>query len=276
MYFPTAPWEAHVVTTAMNPVAAFLECKTAADAARKERELGLWRTWKESGRAPEHLDPLLRAFAPLLQQKVQQWKAPAVSPGAFKAELQGQFIHALDTYDPTRGAALGTHVEIHLQKAKRYNNRYQNLAYIPEGQAAYIGRIDKAHDELSEDLGRAPTHDEVAERVGLTPARVARIQKARMRDIPASAFESDPTERAALYEEQQLAVAAHILPDLFPGRPDMQKLFNFTFGTNDHPKVTSTTELARRMGRNPSQISRMKTQMGTALRSRMGLGGGAT
>jgi hypothetical protein len=47
-------------------------------------------------------------------------------------------------------------------------------------------------------------------------------------------------------------------------------LFHYTFGTNDHPKISSTSELAKKMGKSQSQISRMKTHMGEVLRSHMG------
>lgn len=254
-----------------NPVGEFLSLKTAEVSSRKERELELWRQWKAGGKQPGDLDPLLKLYAPVINQKTVQWKAPAIPASAFKAELQTHLIKAFDKYDPNRGAALNTHVEIHLQKAKRYNNRFQNLAYIPEGQASHIGRIDKAKDELTEELGHAPSFAEIGKHLGMGAGRVETIQKARVRDIRASDFEADPTERATNYEEQSLAVAKNILPQLFPDKPDMHELFHYTFGTGGYPQVSSTSELARRMGKSQSQISRMKTQMGTTLKERMGL-----
>lgn len=255
----------------MDPVSTFLSEKHAYADSRKARELELWHQWKGGGKRPEDLDPLLKLYQPVINQKVMQWKAPSIPASAFRAELQGHLIKAMDKYDPNRGAALNTHVEIHLQKAKRYNNRYQNLAYIPEGQASQIGRINKAHDQLSEDLGHAPTYEELGKHLGMSAARVETIQKARVKDIRASDFDADPTERGTSYEEQSLAVAKGILPQLFPNKPDMHELFHYTFGTGGFPQVSSTTELARRMGKSQSQVSRMKTELGATLRERMGL-----
>jgi hypothetical protein len=257
-----------------NAVELFLRHKTAAADGRKERDLMLWKQWKSGGKRPEDLDPLLKAYAPVFNQKLLHWKAPSLPKAAFRAELATQFIKALDKYDPNRGAALNTHVEINLRKAMRFNNRFQNLAYIPEGQASQIGAIQKAHDELSEDFGRPPSFAEIGKHIGMPPKRVETIQKARMRDIRASDFEQDPTERSTSYEDQSLAVAKNILPQLFPDRPDFHLLFHYTFGTGGYPQVSSTTELAKRMKKTQPQISRMKTQMGNTLRQRMGLGGG--
>ena len=255
----------------MDPVTSFLLSKTALADSRKDRDLALWRDWKRGGKKPEDLDPLLKAYAPVFNQKTTRWKAPAVPKSAFQAELQTQFIHALETYDPNRGAALNTHVDLRLRKAMRLNNRFQNFAYIPEGQASHIGAINKAHDELSEELGRAPTFQEIGKHIGLPAARVETIQKARVRDIRASDFEHDPTERGTSFEEQQLAVAKNILPQLFPDQPQMHELFHYSFGTGGYPQITSTGQLAKKMGKSPSQISRMKTELGHTLKQHMGL-----
>ena len=255
----------------MNPARDFLSAKTAYVDSRKEHELALWKQWKSGGKKPDDLDPLLKLYQPVFNQKIVRWKAPSLPKAAFRAELTTQFIKALDKYDPTRGAALNTHVEIHLQKAMRYNNRFQNVGYIPEGQASQIGPIQKAHDRLSEDLGRPPTFAEIGRSIGMRADRVETIQKARVKDVRASDFESDPTERATNYEELSLAVAKNILPQLFPDKPEMHELFHFTFGTGGYPQVTSTTQLAKKLGKSQSQISRMKTEMGNTLKQRMGL-----
>jgi len=257
---------------AAHPVRSFLLLKTALVTDRKAHEIGLWKEWKAGGKQPEDLDPLLKLYQPVINRKVMQWKAPSIPVSAFKAELQGHLIKAMDKYDPNRGAALNTHVEIHLQKAMRYNNRFQNLAYIPEGQAGQIGRINKAHDQLSEDLGRAPSFTELGQHLGMPAKRVETIQKARRRDIRASDFEdSEPEGKTTSYEEQSLAVAKNILPQLFPNKPDMHELFHYTFGTAGYPQVSSTTELAKRLGKSQPQVSRMKTLLGTTLKERMGL-----
>src|SRR5688572_21670576 len=95
----------------MNPLEAYLSHKHAAAESRKAHEVALWRQWMDGGQRPEHLEPLLRAYEPVLQQKMKQWKAPSLAPSAFKADLQTHFIRALERYDPERGTALNTHVE---------------------------------------------------------------------------------------------------------------------------------------------------------------------
>lgn len=255
-----------------NPVDKYLQTKEAARSERKQNELRLWEQWKASGEDPQHLQPLLKIYEPTLQHKMKMWKAPTIPQSAFKLELQNHLIKAFQTWDPQK-AALNTHVETRLQKAKRYNVKNQNMAYIPEGQVAHISKIQQAHDQLSEEYGRPPTPDEIADFTGLKPKQVETIQRATRKDIPGSMFESDPleTQRRASYEEQQIAVVANTLPHIFPNKPEMHTLFNHIYGTNGHEQITSTSDLAAKMNKNHSQISRMKTQLGMHLQRRFGL-----
>lgn len=261
-----------------TPVDAYFREKSAAVEKRQNDELALWSHWNTNGRKPEHLEPLLKKYNPVINQKTKLWKAKTIPESAFKAELQTHLIKALQSYDPNRGAALGTHVIGRLQKAMRYNNRYQNMAYIPEGKTRFIGPLMKAEETLHEELGRNPTYKEISEHLQqsedgdyrtLTPKKVEEIQRARIRDIPASNFEQDPTEYASPFDEQQLAVAAQILPDIFPGRPDMHQLFRHLFAVDGHAHISSTGALAKKLGKTESQVSRMKTQMGNTLQQYM-------
>jgi hypothetical protein len=49
----------------------------------------------------------------------------------------------------------------------------------------------------------------------------------------------------------------------------MHTLFHKTFGTGGHARVSSTGALAKELGKSQSQISRMKTTMGTTLRKHL-------
>lgn len=271
-----------------NPVTSYLAERdalgasdakeAAAKADRKANELTLWRNWKRHGEQPEHLQPLLKLYEPVLNKKMLQWRANTVPKAAFKAELQIHLIKAFKNYDPTRGAALNTHVEHRLPKAMRYNNRYANIFYIPEGQSMQIGKINNAKEELTEELGREPTHEEIGNHMGMKPSRVKTIIEAQQRSVPMGraagedefSYTSGAESTAHEFQDQQIAIAQQILPTLFPGKPDLHTLFHYTFGTDGHPRIASTSVLAKKMGKSQSQISRMKTHMGKVLKSHMG------
>lgn len=238
-----------------TPLDHALEDKEKRATERKAREVGLWREWNDGGRKSEHLEPLLQAYKPLIAQKVREWRPPAIPESAFKAELETHLIKGLETYNPER-AALSTHLNVRLQKAKRYMVQHQNLAYIPEGQAAYIGKIQKARDQLTDELGRAPTHIEIGKQVGLTPKRVGTIVSAMRKDIPASVFgESDPGTKATAREREVLSLLRYNLG------PEELTVFKHLYGQDGHARIQSTNELAQKLNKSPSQISRLKSSI---------------
>jgi DNA-directed RNA polymerase specialized sigma subunit len=241
-----------------NPVAEFRDFRQQQSATRKDRETEMVERWKGAPEheKPQHLQPLLQAYDPVFNRKVNEWSrgARAVNPAAMKAELQKQFINSLHTYDPTK-AALSTHVETRLQKAKRFVGTHQNLAYIPEGQARYIGPIMKARDELTEEFGREPTHSEVADHLGITPARVERLAKSLKKDIPASMLVNDPSAQASSREREVLDLLQFNLS------AEEKKVFDYLYGRNGMPVVQSTNDLAAKLGKSAPQISRLKTSI---------------
>jgi DNA-directed RNA polymerase specialized sigma subunit len=259
-----------------SPVDDFLEAKEAEKRDRKQNELDLLAHWKENGQRPKDLQPLLKLYEPVFRKKMD-WKPPNVPPAAFKAELQIHAIKAFQSFDPTRGAALNTHVENRLHKAKRFGNRGANLLYIPEGQAAFIGKINKAREKLQEELDHEPSVQEIAHQVGLKPARVKTIMESQHFTVPMgrSAGEENydygsGTEATGHdFEDAQIAIAHQILPTLFPNK-DHQDVFKHIYSLDGYKQISGTGELAKQMGKSPSQVARMKTHVGNVLKAHMG------
>ncbi len=238
-----------------NPVEEYSEEKEKRATERRAREFQLWRTWDQNGRKPEHLEPLLKAYQPLVNQRVKEWKPPAIPQSVFKAELQNHLIKAMETYDPDK-ASLSTHIGVRMQKAKRYMVKHQNLAYMPEGQVRYIGRINKAQDQLTDELGRKPTLDEIADHIGLSPKRVATIMGgAKRKDIVEAAETEAFSARPSSREREVLDLLQFNLS------PDEKAVFDHLYGREGKQQIQSTNELARKLGKSPSQISRLKTSI---------------
>ncbi len=238
-----------------NPVAEFVEAegKTADDRKQRERDqLARWRQTQD----PAHLEPILKAYEPVIARKMSQWKAPDVHPAAFKAELQKHLIRAAETYDPSRNVAFNTHVENLMRKALRFNNNNANLARIPEGQAALIGKIRDARTALREEFGQDPTHDQLGDYLGMSPKRVAKIETAQRRDIPASMLETDPQEVRVAREREVLGLLHKEL------NPDELSVFNHIYGRDGARKLEKTEDIARALGVSSSRVSRLRTSIG--------------
>lgn len=252
-----------------NPALAFLELKDKTASKKAEDDLALWHTWNQNGRSPEHLQPLLKRYEPLLKRRTKEWSsgARAVAPTAFHAELQKQFINAAHSFDPDRGVAFNTHVQNRIQKAQRFRSRYQNVGYIPEGQAAYIGALEQAQEELSDQFGRTPTHAELAEHMGLPEKRVSTLVKSLRKDVPASQFESDPFGAATSRESDVIRLMQN-RPHEYLTHEETQ-VFQHIFGVNGAKKITDTTTLASQLGISQPKVSRLKTSIANKVKKNM-------
>jgi len=175
-----------------------------------------------------------------------------------RANLTRHALNAFETYNPEMGTALRTHVNNRLIRVDRFNRDNQNLAFIPEEKSRMIGPIDNATGQLTELLGRAPSTQEIAAHLSasnkrpVTPKMVMDVQALRRADLMGSAFQSDPSHFGADPHEQVLK----LLPETLKG--DELSVFNYLYGRDGHPLTTSTGEIARRMGKSPSQISRIR------------------
>jgi len=243
----------------MNPVETALEFKKHA-ASRHEKDMQVWQAWKADP-TPQNTRAALQRFEPVYRQKQKLWKAPGVNPNTFKAELQKQTLKAFESYDPTVGAAVSTHVENNLRRAQRLNTQLQNVGYIPEEQASHIGRIQRATDELRDELGRDPNPQELVNLVNtdlpkrrrLTASKIQRIQQLQRKDVPASMFESDPNPVAAQREQEVMGLLRPAL------KPEEQTVFDHLYGQGGAQRMTSTTQLSKQLGLSPSKVSRLKS-----------------
>ena len=251
-----------------NPVKDFFDFQSKESAARAEKDLVDWGKWHEGGRKPEDLKPLIKRYRPLINRKVTEWKAPNVSPAAFRGELQKQFVQAAHKFDPNRGVAFNTYMQSRLQKAKRFNIRHQNVGYIPEGQVKHIGSIESAQNELFEQLGRKPKTQEIAKHIGLPQRQVATIMRGLRKDVPASMFETDPLGTAASQEQEVIRLVQKRPEEYLT--VDEAKIFSRIYGPGGAArKRVSGKALSKEFGMNESQVSRLKTSIGRKLKAHL-------
>ena len=250
-----------------TPLDVALEATVKLADERKQEDLHVWHQWKKNP-TPENMDVLMGRFEPMFRQRAQLWKAPNVNQAAFVTNLRINAVHAFDTFDPThkpkfgdQSAALRTWVDQKLQRVKRFNTKQQNYAYMPEEQVGHIGRIQQAQDELYDKFGRLPTSPEIVEHVNpnltgrqrLTEKKVNRILEGQRKDIIGSSFEDDPTPHAVQREREVISLLGQTLS------PEQKQVYDHLYGQDGKSVITSTTQLAARLGKSPSQISRLRT-----------------
>ena len=143
---------------------------------RQDEDLALWKQWK-SGNDMIARNKLMTRLEPLIQSEVNKW-GQAVPRQALESKAKLLTLEALESYDPKRGAAIGTHVTSRLRKLSRSVYPYQNVARVPENQQLYFHTYNVASNKLQDSSGRDPSVDELADELGWSQKRVTHFQNA--------------------------------------------------------------------------------------------------
>lgn len=244
----------------MDPVKDYLESldglgKEASRDLRKrqQREMQMWTDWKDGGMRPQQLRPLIKSFQPLINSEANRW-APRIRdlpPAAIRAEFTDQFVSALKTYDPGRGAALNTHIRHQLKKAQRFVTTYQNPGRIPENRIYQIRKLQDAETRLDEQYGRAPTALELADEMKQSPRQIELLQKEIRRSLPTSQFEADPSVHIPSASKQTLRLLQYDLND------EERQVFEYLYGMGGRPRL-GPGAIARQLKMSAPKVSRLK------------------
>ncbi len=219
---------------------------------RQERELQMWKDWKEGGMQVEDLRPLLRSFRPMIRSKsnVYKGRVKMIPDSAIESEFQLRFVDALRSYDPSKGS-LSTYVYRYLDKAKRFIVENQNVGRIPENRVYKIKQFTTAKEFLTDDLGRPPTTEEIAKRLEWSKAETERMDSELRNDLMTQGFEDDPYTLTPSKSEEVLRLFKYELSG------NERQVYEYLTGYGK-PQTTSTGEIAKKLNMPDYRISRLK------------------
>jgi DNA-directed RNA polymerase specialized sigma subunit len=217
---------------------------------------------------PETNTALLGTLQPVIDTAVMSYAGQNASP-TIRSRARLMALKALDTYDPQKGN-VRTHLLSQLQSLRRLSAQTQNIISIPEQVGLDYGRLTESETELTDQLGRDPTDDELADHTGLSKKR---IQKIRVFNQPVS---EGMTTREVTDEESYGGDVASTIPNsnrsadawfnfVYEDLGPVDKLIaDMTLGRNGRRK-TSTQEIARRLNITPGAVSQRAAKIQAAL-----------
>lgn len=156
----------------------------------KSKDMELYETWKANP-TKGNMGALMSQLHPLLQREVSSL-AGSVPAEALMAEAKKHTVHAIKTYDASKGTQLSTHVYTWLQKVKRLNYTTQNAARLAENQQLKFRDYNMARQDLSTQLNRDPTDEEMSRHLGWTPKQVKKFAGELYNDLYESGSEYNP------------------------------------------------------------------------------------
>lgn len=126
---------------------------------------------------------LIFSLTPLIRSQVGKYTNSGLPYQALELEGKRLTSEAIDSYDPSFGTQLNTHVTNHLRKLSRFTNQYQNVGHIPEPRALMLGRYQVLFSNLEEEKGREPTVAELADALQVPQVEIDRLQREQRNDL---------------------------------------------------------------------------------------------
>jgi len=221
-------------------------------ADRNRRDLELLDQWKQGGEKPDDLRPLLGNFRGLIRSQSRQWESNVeLPPAAVRAEFTKQAVQAFRTYQPDKGATLGSWVGTNMKKAQRYVTTYQNTARIGEHRVYKIGQYQTAKASLDDQLGREPTTEELADHLKWSPREVGRMNAEIRKAHIESAFEGSPMNLMPSREAEVLRLVKYDLS------PEERLVYEYTVGDGGKPQL-KPGQIATRLNMSPAKVTRVR------------------
>lgn len=206
---------------------------------------------------PEANASMLKTVQPILDKGIQ------IHVGESNPLLQSQSrqlaLQGLRTYQPGR-SRLQTHLINQLQGLKRINREQTTPIHVPERILFDRQQLQGYTQELTDELGREPTDEELTGRTGFAPKRLARVRSYNPAVAEGTLDNIDPSLAGmahGLRRTGQDAWTQIVYDDLAP--LDKQ-ILEHTIGMNGRTPL-SNMELAKRLGRSPGAISQRKQRI---------------
>jgi len=217
----------------------------------KTLDIILWEKYKAS-KSPMDKDQLIKQLNPLIQKQVNKW-AGNVPRNALETEAVMLASKGIDTYDPSKGAALSTHIMNAMAPLSRTVYTYQNTARIPENITLKLNTYNTAKDYLVTSLGRDPSTDELHQELGWGVNEMNRFENYVRSDLVESVGGLNEKFYGGTGSTEEDTLAAIY----FTLMPNEKKLFEYNTGYNGTP-ILGNTEIMKKLNLSQAQYSYQK------------------
>jgi RNA polymerase sigma-B factor len=128
---------------------------------------------------PAAREALVERFLPLARQLARRYQRAGEPLDDLIQVGSLGLLKAIERFDPARETAFSSFaVPTILGELKRHFRDKGWLVRVPRDLQELAVKVDRVGDDMSRELGRAPTTDEMAERVGVAPEQVLEAREA--------------------------------------------------------------------------------------------------
>lgn len=212
----------------------------------KAKDMALYNTWAGT-KSKQDMTKLVNHLSPLIYREVSR-AAGTLPLAALNAEGKIWTIKAIKTFDPAKGFALSTHVTNYLQRVRRMNYKYQHAARLPENMKIEFHKYNTALGQLSDELNRDPTEEELAAHLGWSKPAVIKFKKNIYSETPDGTNEK--ATEVSEYSDSNLLMN-EVMRHLTPEEKIIMK----------YKGKISATELADKLGVNGNRLNYLQSRM---------------
>lgn len=218
-----------------------------------------YNVWKADP-SPQNNATMLQTLQPVIDKGMRMYAGesnPLLQSRARRIALDG-----LRNYDASR-SRLQTHLLNQMQGLRRIARQQSQPILPPERLFQDSQRLRQYEQELQDELGRAPTSAELADRTGLSLAKIERARRMQLGLSEGSFRDSENNSDALLGvsipgdRRRQDAWMKLVYDDL---PPLDQQIMELSLGLYGHRKH-SNAEIAKKLNRSPGAISQRKSRI---------------
>lgn len=230
-----------------------------------DKDYHLWNKWKEN-KDKESLANLMDNFQPLIHNNLKPLRG-TVPDSVLESEAHLQAVKAFKSYNPNRNTKLSTHVTNQLPKVNRLVYNSMDLVSIPEARRIKYKNYEAITSNLTEELGRPPTTDEIADELGWSQSEVRRHKAESWKEL--SDTVPGIVDTTANHDPNH-AIMSYVYNDLSPRH---KKVYEYTTGYSGTAKK-SDADVMHKMNLTRGQLSYAKKVIKKKLQQAIGQYGG--
>ena len=168
---------------------------------------------------------------------------------ALKTRARILSVDAFKNYDPTKGAALNTHLYNHLKGLNRYRAERDTAIHIPENIRLNAESVRKFQEEYKEKQGSDPSDIEIADGLGISVRGVTKTRGTG--EFVESAIETEKGDLPGQRRDSQQVWMDYVYHDLDEKN---RKILEWTTGYNG-AKLLPKKDIAKRLGISAAAVS---------------------